>query len=118
MSNDKAERGREILRQLCGNDDAVASFPEPFRQHTLEHLFGDVWTDDDLPLVERSLVTCTILTALGREKEQQFHFAAAKRLGIPRAKMLAMITHVAHYAGWPCAVGAVRTMNEVWPETE
>ena len=118
MSNEKLDKGRAMLEALCGNPDGVKSMPEPFRRHTLEHLFGDVWQGAALPLQERSLVTCTILTALAREPEQRFHFAAAKRLGVPREKLVEMITHTAHYAGWPNAVGALRSLNEVWPENE
>jgi 4-carboxymuconolactone decarboxylase len=106
MSDEKKEKGRALL-------DA---FPERFRDYTLEHLFGDVWQGDALSLQERSLVTCTILVALAREPEQRFHFAAAKRLGIPRDKLVEMATHAAHYAGGPNAVGAMRSLNEVWPE--
>lgn len=116
MSNDKREKGRALLEQLCGDADAINGFPEKFLDYTLEHLFGDVWQGDALAIQERSLVTCTILTALAREPEQRFHFAAARRLGIPREKILEMITHAAHYAGWPNAVGALRSLNEVWPE--
>jgi 4-carboxymuconolactone decarboxylase len=116
MSDERAAAGRALLERLCGDPDALAKFPTPFREYTLEHLFGDVWQDAALPLEERSLVTCTILTALAREPEQRFHFAAARRLGLPRAKLVAMITHAAHYAGWPNAVGALRSLNEVWPE--
>ena len=116
MSSDKQAKGREILEQLCGDPDGVAGFPEPLRTYSLEHLFGDVWADETLTMQERSLVTCTILTALAREPEQRFHFKAAKRLGVPREKLVAMIAHTAHYAGWPNAVGAVRSLKEVWPE--
>jgi 4-carboxymuconolactone decarboxylase len=104
------------LEQLCGDPDAINEFPDKFLDYTLEHLFGDVWQGDALALQERSLVTCTILTALAREPEQRFHFAAARRLGVPREKILEMITHAAHYAGWPNAVGALRSLNEAWPE--
>jgi 4-carboxymuconolactone decarboxylase len=116
MSDEKKEKGRALLEALCGNPDGVNAFPERFRDYTLEHLFGDVWQGDALSLQERSLVTCTILVALAREPEQRFHFAAAKRLGIPRDKLVEMATHAAHYAGWPNAVGAMRSLNEVWPE--
>lgn len=95
---------------------AIDNFPDKFLDHTLEHLFGDVWQGEALALQERELVTCTILTALAREPEQKFHFVAAKRLGIPREKMVEMITHTSHYAGWPNAVGALRSLNNVWPE--
>ena len=118
MSDDKEAAGRALLERLCGNGNAIDHFPERLRRHTLEHVFGDVWTGGDLALEERSLVTCTILTALAREPEQRFHFAAARRLGLPRAKLVEMILHTAHYAGWPNAVGAMRSLNEVWPEQD
>jgi len=116
MSDDRLDKGRALLAELCGKADALDKFPQRFRDYTLGHLFGDVWQGEALPLQERSLVTCTILTALAREPEQRFHFAAAKRLGVPREKLLEMIVHAAHYAGWPVAVGALRSLNEVWPE--
>jgi 4-carboxymuconolactone decarboxylase len=118
MSDDRKAKGREMLDKLCGNADGVNGLPQPLRDFTVEHLFGDLWQGKDLPLQERSLVTCTILTALAREPEQRFHFAAAKRLGIPRTKMVEMITHTAHYAGWPNAMGALRSLTAVWPEEE
>ena len=120
MDNKKAERGREILRRLSDSDDPLATFPDEFGRHTLEHLFGDIWTSDGMSLEERSLVTCTILTALGRENELRFHFAAARAAGVfpHAARSSAMITHAAHYAGWPNGVGASRSLREVWPEDD
>ena len=116
MSEEQRKKGLDLLEQLCGERNAIDSFPDKFLDHTLEHLFGDVWQGEALALQERELVTCTILTALAREPEQMFHFAAAKRIGIPREKMMEMITHTAHYAGWPNAVGALRSLNKVCPE--
>jgi 4-carboxymuconolactone decarboxylase len=116
MSNDKREKGRALLEQLCGDADAINSFPDKFLDYSLEHLFGDVWQGDALEFQERELVTCTILTALARESQQKFHFTAARRLKIPREKIVEMIIHTAHYAGWPNAVIALSSLNEVWPD--
>ncbi len=116
MSEEQAAAGRALLSRLTATPESIDAFPEPFRRYTLEHLFGEVWQGKALALEERELITCTILTALAREPEQRFHFAAARRVGIPRAKMVEMITHAAHYAGWPNAVGALRSLEEVWPE--
>ncbi len=66
MSDDRKAKGREMLDKLCGNADGVNGLPQPLRDFTVEHLFGDLWQGKDLPLQERSLVTCTILTALAR----------------------------------------------------
>lgn len=89
--------------------------PPALGDYTLRHLFGDVWLQDGLTLPERSLATCAMLVALNREAEQRLHFQVARNLGISRTALEALITHAAHYAGWPCAVSANRVLNEVWP---
>ncbi|MCH9673550.1 MAG: carboxymuconolactone decarboxylase family protein, partial [Gammaproteobacteria bacterium] len=76
----------------------------------------DVWQGEELSTQERSLITCSMLVALNREAEQRIHFRAAKNLGLEREKIEGMITHAAHYAGWPVAASAFRVLAEVWPE--
>ena len=88
MNDEKREKGRALLEQLCGDPDAINSFPKKFLDYTLEHLFGDVWQGDALSLEERELVTCTILTALAREPEQQYGRAEQRggvRIAVRRA---------------------------------
>jgi 4-carboxymuconolactone decarboxylase len=87
-------------------------------RHTVAHLFGDVWQDPTLELTQRSLITCAALVATGRESEQRLHFRGARNLGISRDTLEATITHVAHYAGWPVAVSASRTLAEVWDQMD
>lgn len=82
------------------------------------HLFGDVWQGPELEVEERSLLTCAVLVALGREAEQRLHFRGARNLGISRDKLDAMIAHVAHYAGWPVAASASRVLADVWDEMD
>jgi len=118
MSNDKREKGEAVMEQLFGSRPAGLPFPERFGDYTVEHLFGDVWQGEALAIEERSLITCAVLTALGREPEQKVHFTGAKNLGIPREKLEEMITHIAHYGGWPVAVGGFRSLNEIWPVDE
>ena len=114
--SDKREKGTNLLRKLFEGAPTGGRMPEALMGYTVEHLFGDVWQQDDLTLQERSLTTCTILIALGREAEQRLHFAGARNLGVPREKLEAVITHAAHYAGWPVAASASRVLAEVWPE--
>ncbi len=111
----KWSKGVELVQKLFGDAAGGVKMPEKFRSYTIEHLFGEVWQGEELALEERSLVTCTVLVALAREQEQKLHFTAAKNLGIAREKLEGMITHVAHYAGWPVAVSALRSLEEVWP---
>jgi len=69
----------------------------------MEHLFGDVWQRPGLEVEERSLITCAVLIALGREPEQRLHFRGARNVGHSRERLEELITHIAHYAGWPVA---------------
>lgn len=111
----RREKGIALARRMFAGVSGGGSMSPALTDYTMGHLFGDVWQQDDLALEERSLITCTILVALNRENEQRVHFVGAKNLGIPREKVEGMITHAAHYAGWPCAATASRVLEEVWP---
>ena len=117
---DKREKGIAFFKKLTEGADRPPSLnqsamPEKFANYTLEHLFGDVWQGEELNFEQRSLITCTLLVALNREAEQRIHFHGAKNLGVKREQLEAMITHAAHYAGWPVAASAYRVLAEVWP---
>ena len=115
-NGEKREKGKALARILLKGAEPGPRVPKKFVDYSLEHLFGDVWQGEELSLEERSLVTCTILVALNREAEQRIHFRAANNLGLPRERLEGMITHAAHYAGWPVAASAFRVLAEVWPE--
>jgi 4-carboxymuconolactone decarboxylase len=119
MSTDqeKFAAGVAKMTELFGDTikPGETKLPPKFAQATVGHLFGDIWQGEELAIEERSLITCCVLVALGRENEQRIHFRGARNIGIPRAKIEAAITHIAHYAGWPVAVSAFAILNEVWP---
>jgi 4-carboxymuconolactone decarboxylase len=116
--DDRKKNGMELATRLFAGAAPARPMPRALARYTLMHLFGDVWQGDDLALEERSLVTCAVLVALGRESEQRAHFRGARNLGIPREKLEAMITHVAHYAGWPVGVSASAVLDEVWQDMD
>lgn len=115
---ERKRKGKDLARRLLagGKSGDIGRLPKRFVGYTIEHVFGDVWQGDELTLEERSLVTCTMLVALNREAELRIHLNAARNLGLPRSRLEGMITHAAHYAGWPVAVSAFRILNEVWPQ--
>jgi 4-carboxymuconolactone decarboxylase len=78
-----------------------------FAELTDSVLFGDVWQRPDLSPRDRSLVTCAALVALSRTEQMDSHFARALSNGVTRQELVEMITHLAFYAGWPCAVSAM-----------
>ncbi len=113
---EKQAKGIELIQTLGIRPGT--RLPDGLNQATVQHLFGDIWQRDGLELQERSMITCAALIALGRYEEQLIHFRGALKLGIAREKIEEMITHLAHYGGWPVAVGAVRSLAAVLEELE
>ncbi|HEY8121503.1 MAG TPA: carboxymuconolactone decarboxylase family protein [Myxococcota bacterium] len=114
MAETAMEKGAAILQKLFKGATPRTALPPDFGRMTVEHVFGNVWSRPGLTLEEREIVTSSVLIALGREHEQQLHFRAARNLGISRAKLEEIVTHVAHYAGWPAAVTAFGVLDAVW----
>lgn len=81
-------------------------------------LFGDVWEQPELSKRDRSLVTVTILAALYRTPELKGHMERALKNGVTHDEIRGLITHVAFYAGWPCAVNAGRVACDIFGDED
>ena len=110
---ERFDAGRALAARLFDGAPRTRPLPRDMVRHTMGHLFGDVWQGDELSLEQRSLITCTVLTALGKEAELRLHLRGARNLGIDRETLEAMMIHVAHYAGWPAGVSALRALDEI-----
>ncbi len=81
---------------------------------TSEVLFGDVWERAELSKRDRSLITCATLAALYRQEQLRFHVRLALANGVKKEELSELVTHIAFYAGWPCAVQAAQIADEVF----
>lgn len=77
-------------------------------------LFDDVWQRPGLSPRDRSLITVASLIALYRQNELPFHLAKAMENGVTRDELVEAITHLAFYAGWPCAATALGIARTVF----
>ena len=59
---------------------------------------------------------CAVLTALYRTDELRGHLKRALDNGVTEKELKGMITHLAFYAGWPCAVNAGRVAIDVFDD--
>jgi len=114
MSDERKQRGRALAARLFAGAPASGPLPADMRRYTVEHLFGDVWQGEALAIEQRSMITCCLLAASGREAELRLHIRGARHLGIGRKALEAAITHTAHYAGWPAGASGLRVLAEVW----
>lgn len=86
--------------------------------YTDKVLFGDVWKRPGLSPRDRSLVTVSALVALYRINEMPFHFTRALENGVTREELVEIITHLAFYAGWPCASTALSIARRAFEEVK
>lgn len=81
-------------------------------------LFGDIWERPELSPRDRSLVTVSALVATYRTNELPNHLRRALDNGVTRDELVEAITHLAFYAGWPCAMTAMKSLKQILAERE
>ena len=93
-------------------DDLKAIAPE-FAKLTQDFLFGDIWKRPELSQRDKSLITVTCLVALNRIEQVDFHLKKAFENGLTKEELVAAITHIAFYAGWPTAASGFAHLKKV-----
>jgi 4-carboxymuconolactone decarboxylase len=73
-------------------------------------LFEEVWRDSTLTSKERSLVTLAALISMGNTEQLSFHLQLSEKHGINEKEIVALVTHMAFYSGWPKAAGALKVL--------
>ena len=101
------DRGKTRAQELLGD-----TAPELVRL-TDEVLFGQVWADPGLSQRDRSLVTVAALVSLGRTEQLRSHLRRAMDNGLSKDELVHAITHLAFYAGWPCAMTGITQLKKV-----
>ncbi len=117
---DRVAAGEDLLETYFGRrpEKGKAVISGDFYDITLGNLFGDVWRRPGLELRDRSMITLAALIALGRYEEFKIHMRGALNIGISRETIREMIIHLAHYGGWPVAVGSSRMADELFAEID
>lgn len=114
-----AEAGMAVRRAVLGcahvdrSEAALTELDRPFRELILEGVWGRVWTRPGLSRHQRSLITLSMLAALGLDEEFRLHIRATANTGVSREEIAEAMLHVASYAGVPRANHALKIVKEV-----
>lgn len=103
-------------KQNASNDMAAVA-PE-FAKLTTDFLFGDIWKHPELSQRDKSLITITTLVALNRIEQMEYHFKLGIENGLSKEEVVAAITHIAFYAGWPTAASGFTHLKVVCDQLE
>lgn len=103
MADNDVKRATEEIKALAPD----------YAQLTQDVLFGDVWKRPPLSQRDKSLITVTCLIALNRIEQVEFHLNKAFENGLTKEEIVAAITHIAFYAGWPTAASGLSHLKNV-----
>jgi 4-carboxymuconolactone decarboxylase len=107
--NEEVEKQRAT--QVGNNFGAVSP---GLVQNTTDLLFRDLWLRPALAPRDRSLVTVSALIANGQTAQIPFHLNRAMDNGLTQEQAAEVLTHIAFYAGWPCAMSALAVAKDVF----
>jgi 4-carboxymuconolactone decarboxylase len=117
----RREKGLEVQRQLFGAqiDQMYAQSPKDqlhIQRYLSANCFGDYLTRRGLDLRTRELLTLSMLASLGGcEGQLAGHVKGNLAVGNDRKLLIAVVTQLLPFIGYPRTLNALRTVNEGAP---
>lgn len=116
--DDRRRDGKDVYRTLSGRTD-VDQFPADMQasmglvgQMGIDFLFGELWSRPQLSRRDRSLITCSVLAALGRNDQLKFHMPGALNHGVTPEELDELCMMLAVYGGWPAGAASALILKE------
>lgn len=103
-----------MKKQTAGRKQ-LGDFAPQFAALNDDVLFGEVWAkENELSARDRSLITIACLMTSGDFPQLKARLKMGKDHGLTKEEVVAAITHLAFYAGWPKAWSAMGLAKEVY----
>lgn len=96
---------------------ALGGFAPEFAHYNDDILFGENWNNADIDLKTRCMITVVALMSSGiTDSSLKYHLENAKKNGVTKKEIAAIITHAAFYVGWPKGWAVFNMAKEVWAD--
>lgn len=103
-------------KQTAGRD-SLGEFAPDFAHYNDDILFGENWNNQDIDLKTRCIITVVALMSSGiTDSSLRYHLENAKKNGVTKAEIAAIITHAAFYVGWPKGWAVFNMAKDIWNE--
>jgi 4-carboxymuconolactone decarboxylase len=114
MSDDVRAAGIAKMEEVYGFSIDPDTSPGRYVAMTVDHLFGSVWTSEELDVRERRLMTIGVLAAMGQNDLLDVQFnCALERDELTVDQLREVVVHLTQYIGWPLSVGMNQTAENV-----
>lgn len=124
---ERYQRGLDRMMELVSTDHAGsydhAKLVESYRnidEHLADYIvsfaFGDIYSRDSLTQQEQTLVTISMLTALGIERQLKLHIGVGFNVGLTQRQIVGALIHGIPYVGFPRVLNGLTLLQEVMAE--
>jgi 4-carboxymuconolactone decarboxylase len=120
----RAEVGLAVQKQIVGAEKVDAMYASAgadvmhIQRHLSANCFGDFVARGGIDLRTRELLTFSMLVALGGADAQvKGHVAGNLNVGNDRATLLAVLTQLLPFIGYPRTLNGLNAVNEIAPDT-
>ncbi|MBP3890824.1 MAG: carboxymuconolactone decarboxylase family protein [Solobacterium sp.] len=104
------------ITQTAGREQ-LGEFAPMFAHLNDDVLFGEVWNEEAIDTKTKCIVTVVSLMASGMmDSALKYHLENAKKNGVTKEEIAAIITHATMYVGWPKGWAVFRLAKEIWEE--
>ena len=111
---DERAAGIAKMQEVYGFSVDPDTIPGRYAAMTVDHLFGTVWTSEELGVRDRRLMTIGVLAALGKSDLLDIQFdCALERDELTVDQLREVVVHLTHYIGWPMSTGMNQTAENV-----
>ncbi len=111
---DRRAAGIAKMQEVYGFSVDPDTIPGRYAEMTVDHLFGSVWTSDELDVRDRRLMTIGVLATLGKSDLLDIQFDSALSRGeLTVDQVREVVVHLTHYIGWPLSTGLNQTAENV-----
>jgi 4-carboxymuconolactone decarboxylase len=112
--DDPRAAGVAKMQEIYGFSVDPATISGRYIEMTVDHLFGTVWTSDELDVRDRRLMTIGVLAAQDQMDLLDLQFSRAlEREELTVDQLREVVVHLTHYVGWPVSVALNQTAENV-----
>lgn len=117
----RAEKGMEWMNSIYGEDvvkrmfDTIPEGQEHIYEFMRDYCFGNFYTRNGVTMRVRELMTFCFLAAMGGcEHQLKAHAGGNKHVGNSKVEMVAAVTAILPYIGFPKSMNALEAINEAY----
>ena len=124
-SDELQSNGEKKLIEVFGNklgtktiENLKQMFGE-FASDAIEFAYGNIYSNDQLDLKQREIVTISMLTALGNSPDQlKAHIFAGLKSGLTKEQIRGIIIQATIFAGFPQAINAMMIAESIFSKSD